>query len=114
MHPLSLWDLEPQHSIANVETLQRSFAGGVLAVVLHGGPVSASINGFMETTFTAPSFWKQAMHITIDSSEEDQPVSEDPLAPFCESGSLDLTSSLPSCFLHASRPCRRSCMTPLS
>ena len=38
MHPLSLWDLEPQHSIANVETLQRSFAGGVLVVVLHGGP----------------------------------------------------------------------------
>ena len=37
MHPLSLWDLEPQHSIANVETLQRSFAGGLLAGVLHGG-----------------------------------------------------------------------------
>lgn len=32
-------------------------------------------------------------HHDQDSSEEDQPVSEDPLAPFCESGSLDLTSS---------------------
>ena len=33
------------------------------------------------------------VHHDQDSSEEDQPVSEDPLAPFCEPGSLDLTSS---------------------
>ena len=50
-------------------------------------------------------------HHDQDHSEEDQPVGEDPLSPFCESGSLDLTSSsafllLPPCieamptFLH--------------
>ena len=38
VHPLSIWIRDPWHSIATVETLQRSFAGGMLSIVLHGGP----------------------------------------------------------------------------
>ena len=83
-----------------MEDIQHFFAGGLLAAALNGARSIVFHQWFHgDDVHCALVFEAGHEHHDQGHSEEDQHVDEDPLSPFCGSGSFDLTYSSAFLFL---------------